>query len=49
MTEERKFEQRKQEERIAELAKNLSPEAQEKAICFMEGLKLASLTENRSA
>ena len=38
-----------QEKRISELAKNLSPEVQEKAICFMEGLKVASIATTRSA
>ena len=37
------------EKRIAELAKNLSPEAQGKTICFMEGLKAASIADTRTA
>ncbi len=41
--------EQQREKRMAELFEKLPPEVQEKVICFAEGLKLASLTETRSA
>lgn len=42
-------EQMQREKRMAELFEKLPPEVQEKVICFAEGLKMASLTDTRTA
>ena len=41
--------QMQKEKRFAEVVNKLSPEAQEKVLCFAEGLRLAEAAKEKSA